>query len=54
MILKIISTISMIVSLFISVFGVFFIFGFLSEIRRDIRSIEDKLYDIEKWLVDRE
>ena len=38
----------------ISVFGVIAIIGQLGAIKRDIKAIEDKLYDIEKWLTDRE
>lgn len=38
----------------ISVLGVIVIAGVLGEIKRDIKGIENKLYDIEKWLTDRE
>lgn len=42
------------VCMFICGFGVIAIIGQLGEIKRDIKAIEDKLYDIEKWLTDRE
>lgn len=40
--------------LVISVFGIIALVGILTEIKRDIKDIENKLYDIEKWLTDRE
>ena len=38
----------------ISCFGVIIVIGQLGEIKRDIKVIKHKLYDIEKWLTDRE
>lgn len=54
MIIKTITILCESVCLIISVLGVISIVGILTEIKRDIKGIEDKLYDIEKWLTDRE
>ena len=54
MIIKTITILCESVCLIISVLGVMSIVGVLGEIKTDIKSIEDKLYDIEKWLTDKE
>lgn len=43
-----------IVCMMISLFGIIIIIGQLAEIKRDIKTIKDKLYDIEKWLTDKD